>query len=443
MRKSVFVFAGSVIAVAVLLLLPLDYLQILRLPPRDLLAVAFLITLGVVSDAFPITYSVGNRAVASSISFVPIFTAILLFPTPAAIVVSIGIFAFSTLVIMKYPIWAAGFNIAQVAIATRFAAYIYDHSQTIPIFSFTIVRLFAMAATLFITNMIIISLYIYLRHGLGIKATVRKVAGPGGSNIYYDLLVSPLALLASSVYPSLGIIGIAILILPLFIIRHSYASLLEVQQANRALLQVLIKAIETRDPYTSGHSMRVSILAKAIGQDYGISGKRLEEVETAALLHDIGKVDGVYAQLIMKPHSLTQQEISIIRTHATKGAEFVAGLKTYSPEVVASIRHHHEKYDGSGYPDGLAKEEIPLPARIIQISDSVDAMLSDRPYRKALSLEAVYAELDRCAGTQFDPELISAITRSGTIGRVLEQLRSHGGNPDNQSRRPASPTKSG
>lgn len=213
------------------------------------------------------------------------------------------------------------------------------------------------------------------------------------------------------------------MVLPLLLIRYSYLSKVQLQQANRDLLKVLIKVIETRDPYTSGHSLRVSNLARLIAEDLGLPRRHVEQVETAGLLHDIGKIDAIFASIIQKPSDLTEDELRVIKTHAVKGAEFLKSMTSLNDAVIEGVRHHHERYDGKGYPDRLRGDAIPLYSRIIMICDAIDAMLSDRPYRSALPVEAVERELLRCAGTQFDPEITRVIVRHGTLSRARELVR--------------------
>jgi putative nucleotidyltransferase with HDIG domain len=224
-------------------------------------------------------------------------------------------------------------------------------------------------------------------------------------------------------YSYFAVGGLLMIVLPLLIIRHSYATNLKLLQANKDLLTVLVKTIETRDPYTSGHSIRVSILAKAIAEDMDMSAAKVDNIEMTALVHDIGKVDAIYASIIRKEGGLTEAERHIIVTHAAKGAEFLKTLASFSDDLIDGVRHHHERYDGTGYPDGLSGEAIPLAARIIQLCDSIDAMLSDRPYRKALSVEHVRAELLRCAGSQFDPRIVEIILRRNTLERAAALVR--------------------
>jgi putative nucleotidyltransferase with HDIG domain len=149
-----------------------------------------------------------------------------------------------------------------------------------------------------------------------------------------------------------------------------------------------------------------------------LSRRKVEQIETAALLHDIGKIDSVYATVILKPYDLNAEERSLIRTHATKGADLLESLSSVSRDVIRAVRHHHERYDGTGYPDGLRGTSIPLAARIIMLCDSIDAMLSDRPYRSALSLPKVHAELARCSSTQFDPHLVTVVLARNTLQRA-------------------------
>lgn len=212
------------------------------------------------------------------------------------------------------------------------------------------------------------------------------------------------------------------MVLPLQLLRHSYLSKLQLEKVNKDLLRVLIKAIETRDPYTSGHSLRVSTLARAIAEDMGLSRRKVDDIETAALLHDIGKIDALYSELICKPHDLTPDEREIIRTHATKGADLLRSLSAFNDDIIRAVRHHHERFDGNGYPAGLAGEAIPLPARIIMLCDSVDAMLSDRPYRPARTIEFTEEEIRRCAGSQFDPAIVAVVLRRGTLFRAARLL---------------------
>jgi len=193
------------------------------------------------------------------------------------------------------------------------------------------------------------------------------------------------------------------------------------QQNGRELLEVMVKAIEARDPYTSGHSIRVAALSRGIAAEMGLSTKNLEEVSSAGLLHDVGKIHEEFAPLLRKEDKLTDEEFALLQTHSIKSAELVGIITSFRGVIQAMVRSHHERWDGNGYPDGLEQEDIPLGSRIIMVSDTIDAMTTDRPYRKALPVETVIAELQRCRGTQFDPAIVDLAVSSLGIRRMISE----------------------
>jgi HD-GYP domain-containing protein (c-di-GMP phosphodiesterase class II) len=169
--------------------------------------------------------------------------------------------------------------------------------------------------------------------------------------------------------------------------------------------KVLAYTLEEKDPYTSGHSERVCYYSDFISKRLSFSPKERSELQIASYLHDIGKI-GISNRFINKKGALTPTDWAIIKQHTKKSIELLIPLNL-SPSIIAYIQHHHERYDGTGYPNGLAGEQIPLGARIIAISDSYDSMTSDRPYRKPLSNGDAKNELVKNAGKQFDPNLVS------------------------------------
>jgi HD-GYP domain-containing protein (c-di-GMP phosphodiesterase class II) len=168
-------------------------------------------------------------------------------------------------------------------------------------------------------------------------------------------------------------------------------------------LKVLIYILESKEPYTSGHSERVSVYSDLIAQDLRLSPRQKEDLQIATLLHDIGKV-GLSNRLLRKT-SLSEKDSLDIRLHPVKGVHLIEPL-AFSHTITSAIRHHHERWDGKGYPDGLLGADIPLLARIITLADSYDAMTSDRPYRPGLSQKRVQEEIEQNAGTQFDPQIV-------------------------------------
>ena len=184
----------------------------------------------------------------------------------------------------------------------------------------------------------------------------------------------------------------------------------ELRTAYVETIRALAEAVDAKDAYTRGHSERVGVYASKIARELGGFPKEfIERVYIAGVLHDVGKI-GVPDHIITKPDRLTDEEYDEIKRHPEIGAKILEPV-TFLADIVPCVRHHHEWYDGSaqGYPHRLAADRIPLPSRVILVADTVEAMTSDRPYRKALPLETVVRELHRYAGTQFDPVCVKAM----------------------------------
>lgn len=171
----------------------------------------------------------------------------------------------------------------------------------------------------------------------------------------------------------------------------------------------LMEVMEAKDSYTRGHTDRVRKIAAMLIRATGASEKEIKDVDYAACLHDIGKI-AVPDSIISKPARLTRQEYQVIQQHPSRGEKILQHLH-FLDHARMIIRSHHERYDGKGYPDGLAGEEIPLGARVLAIADAFDAMISDRSYRSALTIDQSLAELEAGAGSQFDPRLVQLFTR--------------------------------
>jgi putative nucleotidyltransferase with HDIG domain len=187
------------------------------------------------------------------------------------------------------------------------------------------------------------------------------------------------------------------------------------------LVQALTAALDAKSSYTRGHSDRVAELSWALARELGLGDREAESARVAGHLHDIGKI-GVPDSIISKPGVLTPEELDMMRRHTRIGAsvvEQVAHLRGFA----SAVRGHHERWDGSGYPDGLAGDSIPLEARIICIADSYDAMTSARSYRELISPTAAVEEIRRCAGAQFDPRLVEAFCRLFSAGELPLLLR--------------------
>jgi len=178
------------------------------------------------------------------------------------------------------------------------------------------------------------------------------------------------------------------------------------EQMVEMVLRTMLKALDCKDHYTFGHSMRVAYFSLVTGRELGLSDEELKELELSAIFHDIGKI-GTPDQVLNKPSRLTEEEFQIMKQHPEHSYEI---LKEYPmlEKIGRNARYHHERYDGRGYPEGMKGEDIPLLSRIILIADTFDAMTSTRPYRKGLDYSVAFEELEQFAGTQFDPKCVAA-----------------------------------
>jgi len=189
-------------------------------------------------------------------------------------------------------------------------------------------------------------------------------------------------------------------------LQHAYRIL---KKTHLDSVKVLAEAIDAKDPYTRGHSDRVKRMSLKIAKYMGFPEDRLESLEYGALLHDIGKI-GIKDEVLQKAGPLSPEEYQYIQEHPLIGVKIVEGVEFFQDKI-PMIRHHHEHFDGSGYPDGLAGEAIPLEARIITVPDAFDAMTSLRPHRGVMPLQDVLTEFEKCRGKQFDPQVLEIFLR--------------------------------
>jgi len=190
---------------------------------------------------------------------------------------------------------------------------------------------------------------------------------------------------------------------------HLKETLDSLRKAFSTTVQVLVSAVESRDPYTAGHQTRSADLARAIATEMGLFQDRIDAIRMAGSIHDIGKMS-VPAEILSKPTKLSELEFGLIKVHANKGFEMLKDVE--SPWPLAQIVYqHHERMDGSGYPRGLKGEEIIMEARILAVADVVEAMASHRPYRPAIGLDAALAEIEKNRGTLYDADAVDACLR--------------------------------
>jgi HD domain len=265
------------------------------------------------------------------------------------------------------------------------------------------------ASVYFTLNLILASGLVAVRTGLSFRELVS--ADLGGFAVSLAAL-APLGWLMARVYeiPSAGWWMTLLFGLPLFTTRVSYQRFAEMREMFTQTIGALAEAVDKRDPYTSKHSQRVRLISVDIGRELRVSAGELEALEWGGLLHDVGKI-GVPDSVLLKQGKLTRDERITMNAHPVLGAQIIGPVERLAAELPV-IRHHHEWYNGSGYPDRLMGDEIPRLARILHVADAFEAMTADRPYRKALSQDQALAELRKFAGVQFDPEVVDAFVRT-------------------------------
>ncbi len=381
-------------------------------------AVAFAV-LGFLCAASYLKLRVGRSEASSSVAFIPYLAAVLLFDTGWAIGITAAAELAAEYGVRKRPPIKILFNVAQEVVAVALASWIYhalDGQSSLSQFRFAPVATGAAALAYFVVNSTAVTAAVALSDEIRFDDAWHRIAGP---SLVYDVFSSALGPLLAFLYVHLQLLGIVILFLPIFFVRHIYQVNIQLEQVNRDLLELMVKAIEARDPYTSGHSLRVAQVAGQLARERGLGGKAVEHITTAALLHDVGKIHEDFAPLLRKDSKLDPTEKALMQTHPTRSAELVCTISAFRGTIEQAVRHHHENYDGTGYPLGLAAEAIPVGARIIMIADTMDAMTTDRPYRRALSYENVVQELRKFAGRQFDPALVELVVRSSAIRAIV------------------------
>ena len=358
------------------------------------------------------------RGAAGSISFIPYMATLMLVPNFAALLAVGGANAIAELAKRRGGLKVL-FNSAQLILSYGIAIGVYRtlggksllDLREMPVAAITIVigfPLTAAYAVVFVVNTFLVS------HVIALTTNVRTLhvwRENSSSTVGLDILALPLVFLFAWVYAKWGPMIASLLWLPILGVRQMNTTNLELAQTNRELLELMVKSIEARDPYTSGHSRRVKEYAIKIARLIGLSALEVEKVGTAALLHDVGKIYDKYAPILAKEDRLTPEEWAIIKEHPQDGANLIATM-TRLRELVPAVRHHHENWDGSGYPSGLKEFDVPLASRIIMFADTFDAMTTERPYRGALGEDVVRAELLRCRGRQFDPEIADQLLAS-------------------------------
>jgi hypothetical protein len=386
---------------------------------RDLQAIVVLAILGVSAEA--LAHSAPSGA-TESIAYIPYVTMAVLVPSwPSALAIGAAS-GFGSLLRGSGGLKPI-FNFSQASLSAGLAAIAFlltgGHSLLgvagVGFSWLMLLAVFAASMAYVLVNTAVVSGVIAVSEDRNFVVVWRTTAL---RSVLYDVVASPVVYLLSWLYAGWGILGAIAFAAPLLVLREIYKTNRQLERVNHELLELMVKAIEARDPYTSGHSRRVSQYSRIIARAIGIGGAELERISVVALLHDVGKIHEIYAPILRKPEKLSPAEWAVMQTHPIKSSELVATV-SHLKDIVAPVRHHHENWDGTGYPDGLQGEQIPLGARIVLFADTIDAMTTDRPYRKALSEAQVRSELVKFRGKQFDPEMCDKLLASPMFGLLF------------------------
>jgi putative nucleotidyltransferase with HDIG domain len=278
---------------------------------------------------------------------------------------------------------------------------------------------FMVGAVLFIAaNFVMTSIVVALRTGQNVRVVIFGDAKGYGTNY---LALAPLAWLMARVYelPGGGWWAAVLFVLPLYTTRQGYERFVEMRDMFTQTIGALAEAVDKRDPYTSKHSVRVKEISVDIGRVMRVGDAELEALEWGGLLHDVGKI-GVPDRVLLKAERLNKEERTIMNSHPVIGAQIIAPVTKLAPELPI-IRHHHEWYNGSGYPDRLIGDEIPKLARVLHVADAFEAMTAQRPYRMTpLTIEQALGELRKFAGVQFDPVVVDAFVKTHWVEGVAD-----------------------
>lgn len=413
----IYLLVGAVTVASACLLLLLPWQPAGPFPSRFWNALVAFGILSIVSDSF--FFRMPFAKVNTSVAFIPFLASVAILDHPWPMLIS-GATALSVDALVRRKstirVW---FNTAQYMVAVGLGGLVYKNlggAVSLDEFSFAPIAFVALFLTFFVVNHGSVALAVsFSSKGVSIREAWGRIT----SALVTDLLACTLAALLAFLYVKLQLVGLAVIIFPLFLARQLYHVNLQLQEELEEKLELMVKAMEARDPYTSGHSRRVAEYAVVIARELKLSAADLDSIKRAALLHDVGKIYEEFAPLLRKEGRLNPEETMVMRTHCVRSAELVATAARLRGAVEAMIRHHHENYDGSGYPDGFARDQIPIGARIIMIADTVDAMTTDRPYRKALTLQRALEELIKYAGRQFDPKLVELVCGSPSIRRLF------------------------
>lgn len=328
--------------------------------------------------------------------------------------------------VKEQPVLRGVYNVGQLSLTGLAAGWAYvltggivlGHSALTPSqIPRVILPLAALAVASFVANTSLVGAYLSLKLGASFLSIWKSTFS---WTIPAQAALTVLALALAQTVAATGVIGLGLFVVPLLIARQFYERYLTLKRAYADTVRSLVAVIEAKDAYTRGHSERVALYSVDVARRLGFSDQRVERIELAALLHDLGKV-GISKRILQKRSRLSDEEFEIIKAHPDIGAHIIEGVP-FLADLVPVIHSHHERVDGTGYGGHLEGEAIPIEARVLGVADAFDAMTSSRPYRAAMSVDQTTQELRRCAGQQFDDVIVETFLEALSRGAFADIL---------------------
>lgn len=412
------------ISIVILLGFTSLYFGILQITKDNILFVIFFSCLIFISESVAIPL---NNKIYVSVSFGVGLAAILIFQS--SIVAIIGFFPMLLIVrfvegkmehVFNTSFIKRLFNGSAFAITLFFANYIYNLVSGIFVgfnfISFNIPGILMLVISFSILDAIIfIQLVSIIEESSFIKLINKETWLVFA---VYLVAVAPLGVIIATLYSTYGTFAIILFFGPLLLARYSFKLYVDMKKMYSETISALSNAVDAKDQYTSGHSHRVADYAVEISRRMGYNEARIDKIRTAAILHDIGKI-GIDEKILNKPGNLEDYEFEEIKKHPEIGSNILLQVTNLS-EIAKIIMHHHERYDGLGYPSGIGNDQVPIESYIISVSDAYDAMTTNRPYRQALDSETAIQIIINESGKQFHPDVVKAFIQH--IGYAEEHL---------------------
>lgn len=380
----------------------------------QLLIFAFL---GIASESLPVALPKGGYV---TVSYAIFLSSLILFPlgvTLTAMALA-GLFVIGRAGV-EQPLFKRVFNASQYVLSIAVANEVMNSIKPSSFqFDWKSLLLYLIVASVFLViNITIVSIALGMMFGKS-PWTIWL------SNIRWSvpnfMALVPLGFLLALIYNNYGPFGLSLLFIPLLVSRHAFQLYIDMRENYLNTVEALVQALEAKDTYTSGHSARVGKLSVAIGEGLDMSDDKLASLKYAAVLHDVGKI-GVSEIILNKEGKLLDSEWEAIRSHPVMGQTIIKSIK-FLFDIGQVVRHHHERFDGNGYPDRIKGIEIPLESRIIAVADTYDAITSDRSYRKGSTHDEAIEELKRVAGSQLDPEIVEIFCKAVTSEMIARPV---------------------